>query len=313
MRREKLRAVKERAAGIGFLCAAAFSVAAVFLIIVFMLIQGVPGIAEYGLFKFLFGKDWRPDLGSYGILNFIVGTVYVTAAATVLGGAAGILTAVFLGKFCPKFIRPLFGQLVNLLAAIPSIVYGLFGLVVLVPMIQKATRYRTAGVGILPSALILALMIMPIIVGISKNAVDAVPESYYEGAAALGASRAQAVFKVVVPAAKSGIFSSVVLGVGRALGETMAVIMVVGNNAANFPAQLVQPIRTLTTNIVLEFGEAGGELHRNMLLSTGLVLLFFILAVNLSITLAAQMRERRRAEKGKKPAVAAEKGGRADA
>jgi len=316
-RRKKLKAIKERAAGIGFLCAAVFSIAAVLLIIVFMLIRGVPGIAQYGFFKFLFGtgeNGWLPEEGKYGIFNFIVGTVYVTAFATVLGGSVGIMTAVFLSRFCPKFIRPAVEQLVNLLAAIPSIVYGLFGLVVLVPMLQKVSGYGVAaGQGILPASLILALMILPIIVGISKNAIDAVPDSYYEGAVALGASRAEAVFRVVVPAARSGIFSSVILGMGRALGETMAVIMVIGNNSANLPTKLLQQIRTLTTNIVLEFGEAKSDTHRNMLLSTGLALLIFVLILNLSLSFAGQFRERRKAEKKQKPAAdAPENGGAAD-
>ncbi|GHV02106.1 phosphate transport system permease protein [Clostridia bacterium] len=301
--RKKLNSVKEKTMKIAFLCAAAFSLLAVMTIVVFLLVQGVPGIAKAGFFRFIFGRTWSPsagDGGEYGVLNFIVGTLYVTACGVLLGGSLGVLTAVFISRFCPKFLRGVFMQLVNLLAAIPSIVYGMFGLVVIVPFLRE-TFNDLFGFGILPASIVLGMMILPVIVGLSKNALDAVPKSYYEGAVALGASHHEAVFKIVVPAAKSGIVSSIILGIGRAMGETMAVIMVIGNNGANLPTKLLQPIRTLTTNIVLEFGEAKGAMHTQMLIATGVVLLIFVLIINLSLTFFNRDREKRKTPKRRKP------------
>jgi|GEM_PF-117102 len=281
---KRFSSFKNISAFILFLIATVFSVIAVFTIIIFLLIRGIPAISETGLGRFLFSTRWSPYAGYYGIAHFMLATIYVAALSTIIGGSIGIFAAIFISRFCPKFIKPIISQMVNLLAAIPSVVYGMFGLIVIVPFLRTLTG-DMFGLGILPASLILSMMIMPIIVGISRNALDAVPKSYYEGAVALGATHHEAIFKVVVPAAKSGIVSSLILGIGRALGETMAVMMVVGNNAANVPTSLLQPVRTLTTNVVLEFAEAGSDTHTGMLIATGIVLVFFVVVINVTLHL----------------------------
>lgn len=294
---KKINAFTEKTMKFVYLGAAVFSIIAVLTIVVFLLIRGVPGFAKAGFFNFIFGSEWSPsgdpEAGTYGVFHFIVGSLYVTAGGVLIGGTLGIFTAVFISRFCPKFLRGIFMQLVNLLAAIPSIVYGIFGLAVLVPVMLNLFP-GTSGEGILPASIVLGVMILPVIVGLSKNAVDAVPDSYYEGAVALGATHHEAVFKVIVPAAKSGIFSSVILGIGRAIGETTAVMFVLGNNESNFPTKLIQQIRTLTTTIALEFGERMNGTQETMLIATGVVLLIFILIINLSLAFFNRERRKKR-------------------
>lgn len=273
--------IKEPLMKIVFLLTALVSIAAVVLICVFLFANGVPAIGKIGLFDFLFGTTWRPANNLYGIFPMIVGSIYVTAGALIIGVPIGILTAVFMAKFCPsrmyKFMKPA----INLLAGIPSVVYGFFGLVVIVPFIRDTFGGR--GMSVLTASLLLGLMILPTIVSVSESAIKAVPNSYYEGGLALGASHERSVFKATLPAAKSGIFAGVVLGVGRAIGETMAVMMVAGNQAV-IPDSLLSGVRTLTTNIVMEMGYSEG-LHREALIATAVVLFVFILIINLSFSL----------------------------
>lgn len=266
-----------------FLTAALASILAVILICIFLFASGLPPIAEIGVFDFLFGQDWSPtDVPpSFGIFPMIVGSLYVTAGAILIGVPIGILTAVFLAKFCPKRVyRPL-KPAVELLAGIPSIVYGFFGMVVLVPLIRDLTGGR--GPSILTASILLGIMILPTVIGVSESAIRAVPNSYYEGALALGASHERSVFFATLPAAKSGILAGVVLGIGRAIGETMAVMMVAGNQP-QIPSGILKGVRTLTANIVLEMGYAA-DLHREALIATAVVLFVFILIINLSFSL----------------------------
>ncbi|MBE6948824.1 MAG: phosphate ABC transporter permease subunit PstC [Ruminococcaceae bacterium] len=273
--------IKEPLMKIVFLIAALVSIAAVILICVFLFANGLPAIGEIGLFNFLFGTTWRPANDLYGILPMIVGSICVTAGALVTGVPIGILTAVFMAKFCPKWLYKFMKPAINLLAGIPSVVYGFFGLVVLVPFVRDTFGGR--GMSVLTASLLLGLMILPTIVSVSESAIRAVPNSYYEGGLALGASHERSVFKATLPAAKSGVFAGVVLGVGRALGETMAVMMVAGNQAV-IPDSLTDGVRTLTTNIVMEMGYSEG-LHREALIATAVVLFVFILIINLSFSL----------------------------
>lgn len=273
--------IKEKGMKLLFFGAALVSIAAVILICVFLLASGIPAIREVGLFKFLLGTRWKPANNLYGILPMIVGSLYVTGGALLLGVPIGILTAVFLAKFAPKNIYTPLKSAVNLMAGIPSVVYGFFGLVVLVPFIRETFGGR--GMSVLTASLLLGLMILPTIISVSETSIRAVPESYYEGGLALGASHEKSVFFTVLPAAKSGIFAGVVLGIGRAVGETMAVMMVAGNQAV-IPSSVLSGVRTLTTNIVLEMGYST-DLHREMLIGTAVVLFVFILMINLSLSL----------------------------
>jgi phosphate transport system permease protein len=258
------------------------SIAAVAIICLFLLYMGLPAIREIGLFQFLCGETWKPLENEYGIFPMIVGSVYVTAGAIILGVPLGVLCAVFMARFCNKKVYNIFKPTIEILAGIPSIVYGFFGLMVIVPFVQSATG--SSGKGILTASILLAIMILPTIVNVSEAALKAVPNSYYEGSLALGATHERSVFKTVVPAAKSGIITGIVLGIGRAMGETMAVVMVAGNQAA-MPTSILSGVRTLTANIVLEMGYAGEGLHRNALMATGVVLFVFILIINVSLSL----------------------------
>ncbi len=273
--------MKEKAMKIVFLAAACVSILAVALICIFLFANGVPAMKEIGLFDFLLGTTWKPGNNIFGILPMILGSVYVTAGALVVGVPIGILTAVYLARYCPKRLyRPLKSG-VDLLAGIPSVVYGFFGLVVMVPMIRNL--FGGDGNSILTASLLLGIMILPTIIETSEAAICAVPNSYYEGALALGATHERSVYRTVVPAAKSGIMAGVILGVGRAIGETMAVIMIAGNQA-RMPAGLLKGVRTLTANIVIEMGYAA-DLHREALIATGVVLFVFILIINLLFSL----------------------------
>lgn len=270
----------EKVMQIVFLICACVSVLCVALICIFLFANGIPAIGKIGVGKFLLGDIWRPSNQLFGIFPFILGSIYVTAGAIIVGVPIGILTAVFLAKFCPKRIYRFLKTGVELMAGIPSVVYGFFGLMVLVPFIRDNFRERFGGNGlsILTAAILLGIMILPTIVSVSEAAIRAVPDKYYLGALALGATHERSVFCTVVPAAKSGIMAGVVLGIGRAIGETMAVIMVVGNQPA-MPKGLFEGARTLTANIVIEMGYAT-DLHREALIATGVVLFVFILIIN---------------------------------
>lgn len=272
---------KERAMHFVFLLTACVSIAAVALICVFLFANGVPAITEIGVFKFLLGREWRPENNIFGILPMIVGSLYVTAGALVIGVPVGILTAVFMAHFCPPRLHKILTPAIGLMAGIPSVVYGFFGLVVLVPFVREYIGGR--GMSVLTASVLLGLMILPTIISVSESAIRAVPNTYYEGALALGATHERSVFFTVVPAAKSGIFAGIVLGVGRAIGETMAVMMVAGNQPL-IPDSLTDGVRTLTTNIVMEMGYST-DLHREALIGTAVVLFVFVLLINVSFSL----------------------------
>ena len=260
--------------------AACVSVLCVALICAFLLANGLPAMGEIGVLKFLSGTRWKPGADIYGIFPMIVGSVYVTAGALLLGVPVALLTAVYLAFFCPKGLYRVLKPAVELLAGIPSVVYGFFGIVVLVPAVRAlGERWDGSGNAMLTASILLAMMILPTIIGVVEPALRAVPTSYYEGALALGATHERSVYTAVVPAAKSGILAGIVLGVGRAMGETMAVIMVAGNQP-RMPKGILQGVRTLTGNIVIEMGYATG-LHREALIATGVVLFVFILLINL--------------------------------
>lgn len=275
----KAKHIKEIVMKIVFLIAALTSVLAVALICLFLFVNGIPAMAEIGIFDFLLGQNWSPtDIPpQYGIFPMILGSIYVTAGAIIIGVPIGVLTAVYLARFCPIKVYRILKPAVELLAGVPSVVYGFFGLVVLIPFIRDT--FGGDGSSILTASILLGVMILPTIVGVSESAIRAVPESYYEGSLALGASRERSVFFTVLPAARSGIMAGIVLGVGRAIGETMAVILVAGNQP-QIPNSLLAGVRTLTANIVLEMGYAA-DLHREALIATAVVLFVFILLINL--------------------------------
>lgn len=259
----------EKLMGGVFLIAACVSILAVVMICLFLFANGIPAIGKIGFFKFLTGEVWRPSNDIYGILPFILGSLYVTAGAIIIGVPIGIMTAVFMARFCPKKLHRILKPAIDLLAGIPSVVYGFFGLVMIVPV---------TGSSIITASVILAIMILPSVISVSESALRAVPESYYEGSLALGATHERSVFSVLLPAASSGVFAGVVLGIGRAIGETMAVMMVAGNNTG-MPKSIFKGVRTLSSNIAMEMGYATG-LHREALIATGVVLFVFILIIN---------------------------------
>lgn len=281
--------LKERGMKIIFLIAACTSVLAVAFICIFLFANGIPAIGKIGVADFLLGETWRPSNDIYGILPMILGSIYVTAGAIILGVPIALLTSVFLAYYCPKRLYPVLQSAVSLMAGVPSVVYGFFGLVMIVPTMQQITGRD--GSNMLTASILLAIMILPTIVGVTESAIRSVPGSYYEGSLALGATHERSVFCAILPAAKSGLIAGVVLGIGRAIGETMAVIMVAGNQA-RMPAGLLRGIRTLTSNIVLEMGYAA-DLHREALIATGVVLFVFILIINLAVSML-----NRRAENG---------------
>ena len=268
----KSKAWTEKFMQVIFAVAACASVLAVALICIFLFANGIPAMSKIGFGKFLTGELWRPKNDIYGIFPMIVGSLYVTAGAIIIGVPIGILTAVFMAFYCPKAIyRPL-KMATELLAGIPSVVYGFFGLVVLVPWVREIGRsLHRGGNG------------SSTIIGLTESALRAVPTQYYEGAVALGGTHERAIFTVVLPAAKSGVVAAIVLGIGRAIGETMAVIMVAGNQP-RMPRGIFQGVRTLTANIVIEMGYASG-LHREALIATGVVLFVFILLLNFCVAL----------------------------
>ena len=282
-----MKDVKETIMKYVFLICACASILAVILICVFLFANGVPAIGKIGIFNFLLGETWKPGNDIYGILPFILGSIYVTAGAIVIGVPIGILTAIFIARFCPDNIYRFVKPAVDLLAGIPSVVYGFFGMVVLVPFVRdffgRQLGFGGNGSSMFTASVMLGIMILPTIISVGESAIRAVPNSYYEGALALGATHERSVFFTVVPAAKSGIMAGVILGIGRAIGETMAVIMIAGNQP-RMPKGIFEGVRTMTSNIVIEMGYAT-DLHREALIATAVVLFVFILLINLLFSL----------------------------
>lgn len=282
-----MKNIKETVMKYVFLVCACASILAVALICIFLFANGIPAIGKIGVFDFLLGERWKPGNNIYGILPFILGSIYVTAGAVLIGVPIGICTAVFMAKFCPpklyKFMKPA----VDLLAGIPSVVYGFFGMVVVVPFVRDffGIQLELGGDGssMFTASVMLGIMILPTIISVGESAIRAVPNSYYEGALALGATHERSVFRTVLPAAKSGVTAGVILGIGRAIGETMAVIMIAGNQP-RMPKGLFKGVRTLTSNIVMEMGYAA-DLHKEALIATAVVLFVFILLINLLFSL----------------------------
>ena len=272
-----------------FLICGLIAVAFVLLISIYLIIAGIPAIREVGLINFLFGDTWNAGTSEFGILPFILTSVYGTAGAVVIGVPIGIMTALYLSKVAPPKIAKLVNTAVELLAGIPSVIYGLVGMIVVVPAVQSVFGL-SSGACLLTAILVLAVMILPYIINISKTALDAVPPEYEEGSLALGALRTETYFKVSLPAAKRGIATAVVQGVGRAMGEAMAIIMVAGN-VANMPG-LFSSVRFLTTAVVSEMSYASyGTLHRNALFSISLVLFLFIMMVNTLLHMISHNKE----------------------
>lgn len=272
-----MKKLTETATRLLFMICACVSVLAVISICIFIFKNGIPAINEIGLKDFLLGKTWKPKQNLFGIFPMIISSIYVTAGAIIIGGPIGILTAIFLSCYCPKRLYKIIKPMINLLASVPSIIYGFFFLMTVVPIMQKLTG--TSGKGMLTASILLGLMILPTIINTSEASINAVPCQYFEGALALGATKEQSIFKTVLPAASSGVLSGIILGIGRAIGETMAVIMIIGNQAV-MPQSILSGVRTLTGNIVIEMSYASG-LHRGALIGTAVVLFVFILIINL--------------------------------
>jgi len=254
------------------------------VITIFIFEQGLPIMVKYGLKNFLFGQDWYPSEQSFGLLPMIVGSLLVTLGALLIGVPLGLASAIFLTEFSSRRLARLLKPVIELLAGIPSVVYGFLGLMFLVPFIRE--NLGGPGLSVLAASIILGIMILPTIISISIDSIRAVPDSYREGSIALGATKWQTVRMVVLPAARSGLVAGIILGMGRAIGETMAVIMVAGN-AADLPASWLAPVRTLTSNIALEMAYASGE-HRQALFATGVVLFVIIMVLNFLANLAAR-------------------------
>lgn len=272
---------KEKGMKCIFMIAACTSVLAVFLICVFLFANGVPAIGKIGPIQFLLGQAWKPSNNKFGIFPMIVASIYVTGGAILMGVPIALFTSVFMARYCPKKIYGPLKSGIELMAGVPSIVYGFFGLILIVPTIRKV--FGGTGTSMLAACLLLGMMILPTIIGVTESAIRSVPESYYEGSLALGATKERSIFFVMLPAAKSGILAGVVLGIGRAIGETMAVVMVAGNQP-RMPQGILKGLRTMTANIVTEMGYASG-LHREALIATAVVLFVFILIINLSLSL----------------------------
>lgn len=266
-----------------FLLSACISIVAVLLICLFLFANGIPTIGEIGPLNFLLGTTWRPGNDIYGILPMILGSIYVTAGAIIIGVPIGVLCAVFLACYCPKKIYTFLKPAVDLLAGIPSIVYGFFGLVVIVPMLQNLVGGGFSGKSVLTASILLGIMILPTIISVTESSLRAVPDQYYEGALALGATKERSIFRASMPAAKSGITAGIILGVGRAIGEAMAITWIAGNQPI-IPESIFSGVRTLTANIVLEMGYAS-DLHKDALIATAVVLFVFILIINLCFSM----------------------------
>jgi phosphate transport system permease protein len=259
-----------------FLLIALSALSALALITLFIFIEGLPIIAKVGVFNFIFGMKWAPSQGEFGIFPMIIGSVSVTLGATVLGVPIAICCSIFLAEFAPPILSNIVRPAIQLLAGIPSVVYGFWGLLFIVPLIRN--YLGGPGLSILAGSIILAIMILPTVISISEVSIRALPRQLKEGALALGLTHWQSIRSVILPAAKSGIVAAIILGIGRAIGETMAVIMVLGNAVA-IPQSILDPARTLTTNIGIEMGYASGE-HQQALFATGIVLLIIIMILN---------------------------------
>jgi len=252
------------------------------LIAAFIFKEGVPFMVRYGWLKFLFSSDWQPGTGHFGVYPMIVASLCVTLGAMLVGAPLGIAVAIFLNEFVPRHVTSVIKPAIELLAAIPSVVYGFIGVMVIAPLIRN--HLGGPGLSILCAAIVLGVMVLPTIISIASDAIGSVPKSYREGALALGATRWQSVHMVVLKAARSGIVAGVILGMGRAIGETMAVIMVAGNSFM-LPRSVLDSVRTLTANIAIEMGSATGA-HRQALFATGVVLFVIIMILN-SVAMAA--------------------------
>ncbi len=299
--------LKERAGKVLFAVTACICILAVVAIFLFIIIKSIPALSKIGVFKFIFGTTWKPDTsdtyvealtGQYGILTMIVGTIFSTVGALAVGGSLGYFTAVYLAFFCKGKLKQIFNFVINLLAGIPSVIYGFFGMRVVSKLFYSLSP-TGSGSGLLLVSVVLGMMILPTVVALTKTSLEAVPNPYYEGARALGATHEKAVFRTMVPAARSGITAAMILGIGRALGETMAVVMLAGNSPV-FPTGFFQSFRTLTANIVLEMGYAG-EVQMGALFATGGVLLVFVAIINLLLGLVTNQKlKEKRKEKAKK-------------
>jgi len=283
--------IKEKLMQCIFFVAALASIAAVALICVFLFVQGIPAIHEVGIIDFLFGERWAPraTYPAFGILPMILGSIYVTAGAIIIGVPIGIFTAIFMARMCPSWLYKILKPALNLMAGVPSVIYGFFGMMVIVPAIFDAFGRQfdmMSGNTMLAASILLGVMILPTVISIAETNIRAVPQELYDGAVALGASHERAVFMVILPAARSGVMAAVVLGIGRAIGETMAVRMVAGNQAVlRMPYEFFRGVRTLTTNIIMEMGYVEhGSLHFGALIATGVVLFVFILMINLLLS-----------------------------
>ena len=285
-----------------FLFSAIFSILALVTITVFLFVSGVPFIEKTGFAKFIFGSNWAPlaENPGFGILPMIVASLYVTALSVIFGIGIGLLTAIALYKFCPKKLVAPIRQMINLLAGIPSVIFGLFGMTIIVPFVRDYISPSGVGYGIFSASVVLGIMILPTIVSVSLDSLNSVSNSYYEGALALGATKEQATFKIMLPAAKSGILAGVVLAIGRAIGETMAVIMVIGGSP-EMPESMFQSVRTLTANIAMGALELSGD-ALSALIATGVVLFVFTLILNVSFSLLKK-------DKSDKPATKKERRG----
>ena len=275
-----MKQLKEIFMKVVFLISACASILAILLICFFLFSNGIPAMSEIGFGNFLLGDEWRPLNGEFGIFPMIIGSLYVTAGAIIVGVPIGLLCAMFMARFCPKRLYSVLKPAIDLMAGIPSIVYGFFGILVIVPAVHNL--FGTSGKGLLTASLLLGMMILPTIIGVCETQIRSVPEQYYEGSLALGATHELSVFFVLLPAAKSGVLAGIILGIGRAIGETMAVIMIAGNQPI-IPESITSGVRTMTANIVLEMGYAEG-LHKEALIATGVVLFVFILIINLSFS-----------------------------
>ena len=282
---------RERIGEIIFLLSAAMSVLLILLIIFFIFNEGIKFVNEYGLVPFITGKVWKPTAGNphFGIFPMIVGSIIVTVLSTIIALPFGLATSVFMAYYAKKSYSPL-KSLINLMAAIPSVVYGFFAMMVLVPLVKSIFDIRS-GMTMLTASILLAIMILPTMVNISENSLKQVPMTFYQGSLALGATKEETIRKVMIPYAKSGIFSSIILAIGRAIGETMAVYLVVGNQP-RLTTEILKGSRTLTTNIVLEMGYASG-MHRQALIATGMVLFFFILLMNIVFNIIRDRNEKK--------------------
>jgi len=285
--KKKAKAVIERIIEYFFFLCACMAIVSVAVITIYIFAKGSPAIIKIGITDFIFGTKWKPLEREFGIFPMVVTSILGTGGAIAVGVPIGLFTAIFLAEMAPNWVVRVFKPAVELLAGIPSVVYGFFGLVVIVPLIGE--HLGGPGNSLLAVIIILSIMILPTIVSISETSIRAVPRNYKEGSLALGASHIQTIFKVILPAARSGIMAAVVLGIGRAIGETMAVILVAGNSPF-LPKSILDPVRTLTANIAMEMGYAFG-LHRDALFATGVILFIFIMAINIILNLIVNKRK----------------------